>query len=379
MKFISSAVLFFVVLGMWAGLSRANQIEEVIVFGDSLSDTGNVFAATSADPDLPLFPPSPPYGGIPGLHPVQSPGRFSDGPVWVEHLADILRLLNPSVERPAPRLLGGTNYAWGGAVTGFISATYHPTIDPQTQVTAGQPIGTQIESYLADISAGRVQPPDAGTLFIVWGGANDLILTNERAPAKSVKRLKTGIEQLIAAGASQIVVPNMPSIENTPGVGAGTPSMFVATGLASNLDRKVDQFNNRLDKTLDRIKTDHPGVTIFEPDVFALLEEVIENPSIFGFTNTATAAINEHELFINQQIVLNDNPFTSLFWDGVHPTTAAHRVLARRIFEVLGQPIPGGLTSNSVIPEPTTMSILGLGLLAWPRRRHLSMRQIHDV
>src|SRR5262249_58048428 len=84
---------------------EAPPFSKVYVFGDSNLDNGNVFIATSADPndEFPTFPPSPPYDN----------GRFSNVPLWVEVMADVLGLPNP-----APNLVGGTNYAWGGANTG---------------------------------------------------------------------------------------------------------------------------------------------------------------------------------------------------------------------------------------------------------------------
>ena len=86
-----------VVLATGATLAHADP--GVVVFGDSLSDTGNLFAATGGTN------PIPPYFN----------GRFSNGPVWVETLAASLGLpVNPS-------LLGGTNYAFAGAVTGLTS------------------------------------------------------------------------------------------------------------------------------------------------------------------------------------------------------------------------------------------------------------------
>src|SRR5262249_42011574 len=86
-----------------AGLSLARPanaeppFSEVVVFGDSISDTGNVFLFTDG------VAAGPPY----------FEGRFSNGPVWVEVLAQGLGL-----PAPAPSLSGGTNSAWGRAQTG---------------------------------------------------------------------------------------------------------------------------------------------------------------------------------------------------------------------------------------------------------------------
>ena len=84
------------VLGAAAQANGQAPFDEIIVFGDSLSDTGNVFISSGG-------PPSPPYFD----------GRFSNGPVTVERVADRLGLPAPS-----PSLIGGTNFARGGAETG---------------------------------------------------------------------------------------------------------------------------------------------------------------------------------------------------------------------------------------------------------------------
>ena len=93
-------------IGM-SGMALADDppFSKVYVFGDSNVDNGNVYIATSADPNdqYPTTPPSPPYDR----------GRFSNGPVWVEVMAERLGLPNPEAS-----LAGGTNYAGGGATTG---------------------------------------------------------------------------------------------------------------------------------------------------------------------------------------------------------------------------------------------------------------------
>ena len=81
--------------------SQADAFSAVYSFGDSLSDVGNVFIASILESKSPF--PAPPY----------YLGEFSNGPNWVEDLSGRLRLGSVS-----PSLLGGTDYAFGGATTG---------------------------------------------------------------------------------------------------------------------------------------------------------------------------------------------------------------------------------------------------------------------
>ncbi len=63
-----------------AALAAPPNYSAMYVFGDSLSDTGNVFAATTAQKMVPAIPPSAkPYA-------TYWQGRFSNGPVAVEYL-----------------------------------------------------------------------------------------------------------------------------------------------------------------------------------------------------------------------------------------------------------------------------------------------------
>ncbi len=77
-----------------AGVAATPNFSHLYVFGDSYRDVGNDFTATGgAEPAGPYYA-----------------GRFSNGPIWVDHVAGFLGLspLKPS-------LLGGTDFAFGGA------------------------------------------------------------------------------------------------------------------------------------------------------------------------------------------------------------------------------------------------------------------------
>src|SRR4051794_11452037 len=154
---------------------------QVIVFGDSLSDTGNVNNQT--------------FGISPGSAYYQ--GRFSNGPVWVEDLATSLGLTAPTNSRG-----GGKDYAYGGAHTGGGSITYSIFFTFPN-------VGTQISGYLAG------NTPNANQLFVVWGGGNDFF-DGQTNPAVVVNNVASHVTALANAGARNILVPNLPLLGEVP-------------------------------------------------------------------------------------------------------------------------------------------------------------------
>ena len=104
------------------------------VFGDSYCDVGNLFAATGgAEPAAPYYN-----------------GRFSNGPIWVDHVAGFLGLPFKA------SLLGGTDYAFGGAwVTEPQSVTGVPSIPQQVELFLSQHGGKADPNALYIIEGGR--------------------------------------------------------------------------------------------------------------------------------------------------------------------------------------------------------------------------------
>ena len=98
-----------VVLSALVALPAQAGFTSMWVFGDSLSDTGNVLALTTA------FTPNP-FPVYPGAL-----GRFSNGPVWIDYLAAGLGLpagaqasnllLTDAVTVTPLGALGGQNFA----------------------------------------------------------------------------------------------------------------------------------------------------------------------------------------------------------------------------------------------------------------------------
>lgn len=157
----------------------ATVITALYVFGDSLSDSGNVsMFSGGANPGADYFA-----------------GRYSNGPVWVEQLAtDYLH-----IAAPAPMLAGGTNHAWAGAYS-----------------SGGSDVPSAIAQVNGFIATGATfGPTDAVT---IWIGANDILLGGINDPNIPVGHLVDAIGLLASAGATTIIVPNLPDLGDTPAI-----------------------------------------------------------------------------------------------------------------------------------------------------------------
>lgn len=251
------------VAGVLAGSPTvAAPFSGLVVFGDSLSDSGNA-------------------------------GRFTNGPVWVERMAETMGL------DLQPARAGGTNYAIGGART-------HGGV-------------TDVLSQTAMFLAQRNADPDA--LYVVFAGANDLLasacLTGENGVAReAAAALGTAISRLAQAGAVQFLVPNLPDIGQAPIV------REQGARCAGNARVLTQMYNAALDEVLTATERSNQ-IRVVRLDIFALADEVFGNPQRAGFRNVTTPCGSEGcEEF--------------LFWDRLHPTTTAHSLLARQALGVLG-------------------------------------------
>ena len=250
----------------------------IIVFGDSLSDTGNFYHMNGG-----LKPPAPYFNG-----------RFSNGPLWIEYLADDLGM----------QLLPEDNYAVGGATTGhdnsndgFAGLTYPGLQD-------------EIAKFLGS-HQGAAADPDA--LYVVWAGANDfLALLNPAGSSTAslgdgVRNTIQAVLALYSAGARQILVLNVPDLGVTP--------LGRASGFGEVISQGCAAYNQSLETNLDALAA--AGIPTIRVDSFSVLRRMVDFPMSFGFTNVS-------EPFL----AVGGDPDWFLFWDPVHPTTRGHRVLA---------------------------------------------------
>lgn len=274
-------------------VSAQAPISEIVVFGDSNVDTGNLFLATGG------VVAGPPYAA----------GRFSNGPVWVEVLAGELGL-----PAPAPSLVGGTNYAWGGAETGS-GLSFFDTPN----------VGLQIDLFLAD-RGGLV----GDELIVVAAGGNDLIWQEPFSPSQAAKKLADQIERLAAAGGRTFLIPNLFAIGDAPLV-AGTADADELNTLGAHFNKKLTKELDDLDEGLD--------ITILTLDLASVMGAIRLDPEAFGLTNVSDPAcpgcgIGLPDPDAGDTVV--PNPDEYLWWDFIHLTRVVHAVMGEVSADFVG-------------------------------------------
>lgn len=246
-----------------------NKVHNLVVFGDSLSDNGNSYAAVGL--------PKPPYYD----------GRWTNGYNWVDYFTRIAKL------PPATAYLedGGTNFAVGGSTSALL--------------------GAQVVGYLTTVG-GSADPAD---LFVIWIGANDFLAGIQ--PAETTAAIAAEISALALAGSQQFMVITVPDISLTPTI--------KEMGDSQAAKQFVAAVNSGLESVIPLLATLY-GVTIDLIDVNPLFTELVNDPTAFGFRNSTGEAYNPS----TGKEVRRPNAY--VFWDGFHPTTRVHK-LAAETFE----------------------------------------------
>lgn len=262
-------------------------------FGDSLTDSGNTFALTGS-------PPAPYYQG-----------RVSNGPTYAEYLRPGLVAAATVSSNPA-----NLNFAFAGATASPGSAVPNLT--------------QQVGMFQARGLTGK-----ATDLFVVLAGANDVLNTistpatqNTAAVELSARTAATAVganvRTLLGLGAKNVVVMNLPDISQTARFTTGSAAS--AAPLAAAGSRA---FNAAIRSDLASVNLG-ADVTLRVVDLGGMLDSIIRNGPALGFTNTRNEVVGT---LTGGGTVANPNSY--VFWDGIHPTTAVHTLLASALTEVL--------------------------------------------
>ncbi len=310
-------------------LSTAGPFSNLYIFGDSLSDTGNLLGTGALRP----YPFAGPYMG----------NRFSNGPLWVEHLAQGLGL---SPLAATPFIYGGNNFAFAGAQTGVYPA----------------PPADQIPGVLAQVGGiwapTRTGPTDANALYVVVAGGNDmrdarsLFTTNsladvagrQQAAVNAFTNLANTLGLLAQLGAKNILVATLPDLGITPEA--------ALTGLQAASTDATNRFNALVPLLMG--KGASFGLNMNLLDIHGLTSAIQANPAAYGITNISSPCFG----FVFN---VGASCAQSAFSDILHPSALVHALIGREALLVFG------------IPEPGTVALLAVAFLALvlSRRRTL--------
>lgn len=309
--------------------AHAGPYSDLVIFGDSLSDTGNVFLVTGG-----LLPSQSagPYDG----------GRYSNGPLWVETLAGGLGLPTAA----SPFLVGGSNYAFAGAKTG-VGLT---------------PPDLLLQSIFLWGSSHPVA--DANALYVIMAGGNDMraaraafqtnsavdIAGRQTAAEAAIGNILVDLFYLQSKGAKNVLLANLPDLGGTPEA--------VSLGLQAASTDATLRFDAFFPALL-AIGTQGLGLNMSFLDLAGLYQSVLVDATsnggaVYGITNVTDPCAG----FLGSA---GNACATSLFSDNLHPSARTHELIGLAALQAVG-----------AIPEPSTMLLFAVGLfgvIAWSRRR----------
>lgn len=225
---------------------NAKSFERIIIFGDSLSDTGNLYSYM-----LHLVPKSPPY----------YKGHFSNGPVWTERVYEHYFLSAHDEHKH--------NYAAGGA----------PAVVDGTN-TLPFSLTTEIDDYLYLHEDHKKDK----TLFLIWIGGNNYIKNpghHEEITTKSVEGIAKNIKLLIKNGAASFLIPNLPDLGHIPEA--------ITEHKMEALTEMALSHNKKLHEMIEGLRVAHPDVTFIEFDTKSVFDDVLAHPENYGVTITKEA------------------------------------------------------------------------------------------
>ncbi len=322
----------------------ASDYDAVNVFGDSLVETGNLFNLTN-------LPPAPPYAQ-----------NFSNGDIWIDNLAEELDLeialvtdiLSGSIVAPTE----GIDFSFGGALSSDVNifGGFIPELDPLL-------LGLQ-EQIATFTSLTEQIPVNPNALNIIWAGSNDyneaffnpasLTVPLTDLPEVVTDNIVTAVEDLADLGAREFLVVNLPSLGETPL--ADFFDQQSGLDISTQLNELSATHNLLLAEKLAALNSS-PDLTITILDVDSLFSSVIANPAQFNFENVVDSCLIEFNAGFMFDSVCSD-PDGFLFWDNVHPTTAAHGVITQLVLTTLG------IDESATVPEPNNLwAILTIGII----------------
>lgn len=327
----------------------SDEVTQMVLFGDSLSDTGRLKHRVQ------LFPSDPYWLG-----------RFSNGPAWPDYLEGSIGLSIQNLSYGGASVARADHLQDGGFVA-FVRGG--------GQFYVSGSIAQQVEDYVNEsLEAGQVSAPGK-TVIVIWAGANDyiskepitgLITTFLNSPDsemgytsvvdETIVGLAAQVRILHKAGARKILLINMPDLGTTPIVLQNTTYASDSKAaseserrfaLSQRLSKLTYYHNKSLEKKVEQLNSELAGITVLLVDSQGLTNSILagrsflDNETAFDY-GFAMESLTEELVSEEQRLMVPNRCYTgkyigsvdldnicqfshrALFWDVVHPTSYAH-------------------------------------------------------
>jgi len=109
--------------------------------------------------------------------------------------------------------------------------------------------------------------------------------------------------------------------------------------------QRVINFDAAFTTLLSNTIISSPGLKIYEPDVFTLLNNVLTNAAFYGLTNVLVGGHSTDVIEDDPDTSLNGSGTNWIFWDSVNPTAKFHAVFAGVVQQLLSPVQISKLTS----------------------------------
>ena len=326
----SIAILLVVSLPQVTMAEGSKTKENFVIFGDSLSDTGNRFFDTGAM-NTPNYEFVASQGLVPSLPYAIGGPTYTNGKVWIQHF--VKSLGHGGAAQAALRSDGvAANYAYAGA-----RASDAAPLPPN----GNRNLGDQVDLYIADAAASGISPD---TVHIIFIGGNDIagalfVAFNGGDPTpvivNAVGSVFNNALELAAAGAHRFLIVTAANPGSIPAFGGSPAAIFGGAELTTAFNCAVVGTGPSRPScplpdvpTVVEVLTGMFGAEVTVFDAQALSDDIIANPGFYGLTNTSQPCIQPFRAPFRCE-----NPEEHLYWDAIHPTAAVHRILGNAVID----------------------------------------------
>ncbi|XP_044408522.1 GDSL esterase/lipase EXL3-like [Triticum aestivum] len=319
------------------------QVPALVVFGDSIVDTGNNNAIHTI-----VKANFPPYGHDFGAD-HRPTGRFCNGRIPTDFIASKLglkQLLPAYLQQNLTKqdLLTGVSFASGGTGYDPLTAQLASVISMTDQLRMFHEYKAKVRALAGDAALSEILSKG---VFAVCASSDDVANTYFTMRARSsyshvdyasliVSHASTFLDGLLSAGAKRVAIISMPPIGCVPS--QRTLSGGLGRDCSSGHNEIAEMINAGMGTTVESLKAKHPGARVVLMDIYGYLFDMMMRPEGYGFKESTLGCCGTGMM----EVSVLCNGVTSavcgdvtdyLFWDSYHPTEKAYRILVDFVYD----------------------------------------------